>query len=185
MKTAIVKIIGLSPLAQGKFVQAEKLPKELHKDYEARTWREKMHYDKDNIVFIPCFALKNCLAEAAKFLSIQVPGKGKATYTKHFEAGTMVVQNMSLGINKDEVNPQIMFVPSDGVRGSNKRVEKYFPVMPEWGGIAEYMILDETITEDVFINHLKQAGQFIGLGSLRPRNNGFFGRFDVKLVSFK
>ena len=43
--------------------------------------------DTNGVVFIPPNSLKNCLSEAAKFLSISVPGKGKATYTKNFEAG--------------------------------------------------------------------------------------------------
>lgn len=184
MKIATIKITGVSPIAQGKFVSEPKKDKELSKDYEARTWRHKMHFDNHDEVFIPNFALKNCLSEAAKFLSIQIPGKGKSTYTKHFEAGIMVNESMSLGINKDDVNGQWMFVPSDGVRGSNKRVEKCFPVIPEWGGTAEFYILDDTITQDVFLQHIDQAGKFIGLGSFRPRNNGYFGRFNAEIINW-
>lgn len=185
MKIAKVKITGITTLAQGKYINVEKLPKELPKDYEIRTWRERLHYDQNGVVFIPNFALKNCLSEAAKFLSIKIPGKSQATYTKHFEAGVMVMECMSLGIKKDAVDGQWLFVPSDGKRGGGKRVEKCFPVMPQWEGNAEFLILDETITEDVFTTHIQQAGQFIGLGSLRPRNNGFFGRFDAQVLSFE
>lgn len=185
MKLATVEIKGLSPLAQGKYVDEPKKDKELPKDYEERTWRYKLHYDKDGNVFIPQYALKNCLSEAAKFLSIQIPGKGKSTYTKHFEAGVSVTDNMLIGIHKDAVESQYMFVPSDGMRGSNKRVVKYFPVMPEWGGTATFLILDDTITQDVFKLHIEQAGKFIGLGSFRPRNNGYYGRFDIKIKKWK
>jgi len=184
MINATVKLTSESTLAQGKYVSEPKKEKELAKDYEARTWRHKMHYDEDGKVFIPNFALKNCLSEAAKFLSIQIPGKGKTTYTKHFEAGVVVMENMFIGVNKDDVACQIMFVPSDGVRGSNKRVEKYFPVIPKWQGTTVFSILDETITEDVFFTHLEQAGKFIGLGSFRPRNNGYYGRFAAEMISW-
>lgn len=184
MKTATVQITGISPLAQGKFVGEPKKEKELPKDFEARTWRHKMHFNADGSVFIPNFALKNCLSEAAKFMSIQIPGKGKSTYTKHFEAGVMVNDPMMIGVNQDEVESQLMFVPSDGIRGSNKRVEKYFPVIPAWNGKATFYILDEIITEEVFLKHIDQAGKFIGLGSFRPRNNGYFGRFNVELLSW-
>lgn len=184
MKIATVKITGISPLAQGKFVGVPKKEKELPKDFEARTWRHKMHFGTDGQVFIPNFALKNCLSEAAKFMSIQIPGKGKSTYTKHFEAGVMVNDSLMIGVNQEDVDSQLMFVPSDGIRGSNKRVEKYFPVIPAWGGTGTFYILDEIITEDVFLKHIDQAGKFIGLGSFRPRNNGYFGRFNVELLNW-
>lgn len=185
MKLATVEITGSSPMAQSKYVTEPKKDKELSGDYEIRTWRYKLHYDKDGQVFIPLYALKNCLSEAAKFLSIQIPGKGKSTYTKHFEAGVSVADNMPIGIHKDAVESQQMFVPSDGIRGSNKRVIKYFPVMPEWSGTAQFLILDDTITQEVFQLHLEQAGKFIGLGSFRPRNNGYFGRFDIKMKKWE
>jgi hypothetical protein len=48
-------------------------------------------------------AFKNCLAEIAKYLSLQIPGKGKTTYTKHFEAGVMVLDGLALPERKDTV----------------------------------------------------------------------------------
>lgn len=182
MKTARVTLRGVSPYSQSKHYQTEKLPKELAKDYEARTWRDRMHVDPNGNVFIPPMSFKNCLSDAAKFLSIQIPGKGKATYTKHFEAGVLVVDALVLPIKRDDVPGEWLFVPADGVRGSGKRVEKCFPVIHEWGGVVEFLVIDETITEDVFTDVLKQAGAFIGIGRFRPRNNGFYGRFVVDKV---
>lgn len=184
MKTAKVKIKSISPYSQSRHYDDPKTAKELPKDYEARTWRGRMHTDKDGVVFIPPMAFKNCLSEAAKYLGIQIPGKGKSTYTKHFEAGVLVMDPLSLGIKADEVPGEWLFVPSDGVRGSGKRVDKCFPVIHEWEGEVTFYVLDETITEDVFLNHLTQAGQFIGIGRFRPRNNGFYGRFAVESVSW-
>ena len=40
----------------------------------------------------------------------------------------------------------------------------------------------ETITLSVFRKHLEEAGKFIGIGRFRPRNNGFYGRFEVKEI---
>ena len=96
----------------------------------------------------------------------------------------MVNDSLMIGVNQEDVDSQLMFVPSDGIRGSNKRVEKYFPVIPAWGGTGTFYILDEIITEDVFLKHIDQAGKFIGLGSFRPRNNGYFGRFNVELLNW-
>jgi hypothetical protein len=182
MKTATVTIRGVSPYSQSKHYTTEKLAKENAKDYEARTWRDRLHVTDDGSVFIPPMSFKNCLSEAAKFLGIQIPGKGKSTYTKHFEAGVLVTDAMILPIKKEEVKGEWLFVPSDGVRGSGKRVDKCFPVIHEWGGEVTFYVLDETVTEEVFRNVLEQAGAFIGIGRFRPRNNGFYGRFRVDSI---
>jgi hypothetical protein len=139
-----------------------------------------MHYDENGDVFIPPLAFKNCIAEAAKYLSIQIPGKGKSTYTKFFEAGVTVIDPVPLGVNKDDVKGEALFVPSDGKRGSGKRVTKIFPFINKWKADVSFYVLDETITDDVFRHHLEEAGKFIGVGSFRPRNNGVCGRFVVE-----
>lgn len=192
MKKAICKLESISPYSQSRYHSTPKLgelegkkTKESAKDYEARTWREKMHVDENESVLIPPMAFKNCLSEAAKYLKIRIEGEGKATWTKHFEAGVLVLSPMILGIKKEEVAEEWLFVPSDGVRGSGKRVEKCFPMIPEWGGELEFNIFDEKITQDVFEYHLSQAGLFIGIGRFRPRNNGFYGRFKVLSVDWQ
>jgi hypothetical protein len=185
MKRAVVTIEGVSPYGQSKYYQVEKKEKEGSADYEARTWRERMHYDSAGQVFIPPMAFKNCLAETAKFLSVQIPGKGKATYTKHFEAGIMVNTPLVLPVKKEDVKGQWLFVPASGRRGDGKRVQKCFPVIHQWGGDVEFFIIDDTITEEPFKYHIEQAGQLIGIGFFRPRNNGYYGRFKVKKVVFE
>ncbi len=184
MKKATVDFIGQSPMIQSRYHDTPKLDKETFADYEGRTWRNRLHTE-DGKVFIPFSAFKNCLAESAKFLSIQIPGKGKATYTKHFEAGTMVEDDIPLGIDAKKVPGHWMHVPSDGQRGGKKRVMKCFPEIREWRGRVTFLILDETITKDVFARHIEQAGKFIGIGSFRPRNNGINGRFSVKKIKWE
>lgn len=185
MRTATVKLKSASPYSQSRHYTVPKLDKESPADYETRTWRERMHYDSAGYVFIPPMCFKNCLSEAAKFLSITIKGRGKSTFTKHFEAGVMVVEPVRLPIKKDQVASEWLFVPADGKRGSGKRVDKCFPVIHEWEGTATFLILDETITKDVFAEHIEQAGKFIGIGRFRPRNNGFYGRFSVEHLDWK
>lgn len=180
MKTYVAKIKGISPYSQSKSVGDPRGPKETADDHEKRTWRERLHVDADGNVIIPPMALKNCIAEAAKYLSIQIPGKGKSTYTKHIEAGTLVMDPIVLGIKKDEFPGEWLFVPSDGKRGGPKRVNKCFPVIHEWGGEFMVYVFDETVTREVLLQHLEEAGKFIGIGRFRPRNNGFYGRFAVE-----
>jgi hypothetical protein len=186
MKHVIASIEGISPYSQGKSYEAEKLQGEGPDDYERRTWRQRLHVDEKGVVFIPPMAFKNSLAETAKFLSITIPGKGKATYTKHFEAGVLAVQPASLNIKAEDVMSERLFVPADGRRGGGKRVHKYFPVIPAgWKTDFVFLVFDDTVLQTdkdgrtVFENVLERCGQFVGVGRFRPRNNGFYGRFAV------
>ncbi len=183
MITVTAKLESVSPYSQSKFHETEKLDKESPADFEKRTWRNKMHVDENDELYIPPMAFKNCLAEAAKYLSISIPGKGKATYTKHIEAGVLVTEPMPLGIKVGKIEPEVLFLPSDGQRGGSKRVKKYCPLIPKWSGSVVFYVFDETVTKDVFKHILEEAGKFIGLGRFRPRNNGYYGRFVIK--SFK
>ncbi len=172
---------GSSPIVFSKYHSTPKKAKESPADYETRTWREKAHYDSQENVFVPGTMIASCIREAAKFLSQQVPGKGKATFTKHFDAGIQVNNNAMIGIKKKDLIPLTLFVPSNGQRGGGTRVEKTFPYIPE-GWLANFTIfvIDTTITEEVMKYHLQQAGLLIGMGSFRPRNRGIYGRFRLK-----
>lgn len=179
MKIATCRLESISPYSQSRYHETPHLNKELPDAYRDRTWREFLHYDANGQVYIPPMAFKNCLSEIAKFLSMKVPNAGKTTYTKHFEAGILVIDHSFLGIHKDEVEPERLFLPSDGRRGSGKRVVKIYPLIREWKTTTTVYITDDIITEEVFRYHLEQAGTFIGIGRFRPRNNGFYGRFRI------
>jgi len=97
----------------------------------------------------------------------------------------LVVEPLYIGVNKENLEGEWLFVPSDGVRGGGKRVEKCFPVIKKWKGKVPFLILDEKITEEVFGRHLESAGNFIGIGRFRPRNNGYYGRFKVVNIEWK
>lgn len=191
MQNVTFTITGVSPYSQSKLISTPKLGKETAKDHEARCWRDRMHVDDKGYAYIPPMAVKNALAEMAKFLGMQIPGKGKATYTKHFEAGVMCFEPITLHdatgapIKVKEVKGEWLFVPASGRRGDGKRVEKCFPVVDAgWNGAVSLVILDEMITPEVLEIHLRSMGRFIGLGRFRPRNNGFYGRFEVSDITW-
>ena len=179
IRMAVATLKSTSPYSQGKHVASKRGDTEPADVFEDRTWRERMHVNKDGRIFIPPMAFKNSLAEAAKFLSLSVPGKGKATFTKHFEAGIMTSDPLVLPILAKDVQGETLFVPADGRRGSGSRVNRTFPLIPEWEGKVTFIIFDSTITPDIFLRHLRAAGTFIGIGRFRPRNNGFYGRYQV------
>jgi hypothetical protein len=182
---AVCGLKSKSPVSFGKYIQEPKLPRETHDDYEKRTWKLRCHTDTDgNVIFLPLM-FKNSLSEAARYISMQVPGRGKSTYTKNIESGVLVLDPSPVGIHIDDVKGEWRHVPSDGKRGGTKRVLKCFPVIQNWKTTVTYHIYDDAITKDVFEKHLKECGNFIGVGSFRPRNNGFFGRFDVEGIDWK
>jgi hypothetical protein len=190
MKQASVRLQSISPYSQSRHYEEPKRDGEGHRDYEARTWRERLHANANGDVFIPPMAFKVCLDDAARFLGIGIPGKGKSTFTKHFEAGVLVVEPVVLPIKKKDVPGEWLFVPSDGKAGGGKRVDKCFPIISEWEADVTFYVLDETVLQSITTPHGKmtafeyvvgRAGEFIGIGRFRPRNRGFYGRF--KLLS--
>lgn len=178
--TARFRIVGKSPISFSKPIEEARRPGEKPDDFEARVWQQRIHSDKDGNVFIPQMALKNCLSEVAKYLSETVKGAGKATYTKHFEAGVMVESPLMLGIKADSITGERLFLPSDGVRGSGKRVWKTYPVVPVWETNATVLVCDPVIQPDKLEEYATHAGKFIGMGRWRPRNNGLYGRFGIE-----
>jgi len=184
MIVARCRLESTAAYSQSAPIVEAKRDKELFKDFEERTWRKRMHVTEDGHVFIPPMSFKVCIAEAAKYLSVQVPGKGKATYTKNFEAGVLVIEPVVLSVKAADVKGEWLYLPSDGRRGGTTRVWKCYPCIPAWTATVEFVIIDMMITEDAFRYHLEQAGQLIGIGRFRPRNNGYYGRFKVLSIEW-
>lgn len=186
MKKAIVKITGKSPLSYGRFINEPKNSDETHDQYNERTWRMKLHTDSKG-VFIPPMMFKNALTAASGYLSEKIPnGRGK-TYKAKFQSGTLVTAPSYLGIKEDDkrIEKKVYFLPADGKRGGSTRVPRYFPEIQEWETTAEFLVLDDCISKEVFLRHLQAAGDFVGIGRFRPACNGYYGRFDAKILKWE
>lgn len=184
MRTATVSIEGVSPYSQSKHHSEPKLGQETSDAHERRTWRSRMHVDGEGRVFIPPMAAKNGLVSAAKFLNMKIPGEGSKTYTKRFESGVLCMDPLVLPVKAADVPSEELFLPSDGVRGSGKRVIKVFGVIQKWEGEFTIIVIDEKITDKVFAEHCDAWGRFIGIGRFRPEKNGFYGRFKVNGIKW-
>ena len=53
MKTVTVTLRSTAPYSQGKHITEERSKKETAKDFEARTWRQRLHTNKDGNIVIP------------------------------------------------------------------------------------------------------------------------------------
>ena len=202
MKTAIYKITGISPYSQSRMHETPKKEKEQPEAYERRTWIEKAHFNEDGNMFIPPMAFKQALDETGKRLG-KIPGKGMATYTKHFKGGVLIIKPIVLTQTRADFEAEAQKVigdnwaipstnlswggpcNSDGTRGSGKRVFRRFPEVKEWGGELEILIFDEILTDKEITKALKEAGIMVGIGRFRAENGGYYGRFTAELVSFK
>lgn len=184
MKICTAEINGITPLSLSRQHFTPKKEKESHSEYEARTWREKAHYDASGVAHVKGISFKMALDSAAKFLSLQIPGKGKATYSKHFLSGVLCPEDLPLGVTRETIQGIELSMNADGKRGSGTRVLRFFPSIPKWGGKLTFYVLDDTIPKDVFQRVLVESGKFIGVGQYRPQQGGTCGRFEVKSVTW-
>jgi hypothetical protein len=182
MKIYRVDLEGTSPYSPSRYHETPKLARELANDYEKRTWREKAHVDQDDMAIIPANQFKSAISEAAKGLSLQIPGKGKKTYTKPIVAAVLVYGSLNLGVKKADLASEQIMCNANGRPGVGTRVPRIFPVIQNWSGSIEIRVLDALITEDILQEHLNYAGSYIGVGRWRPSVGGYNGRFEVKKI---
>lgn len=185
MKTYEATIESVSPLIFSRMLsphagEGAKKERETHEDYDLRIWPVKAWADNKGALFIPRVFFKRSMEEAAQFLGLQIPGKGKSTYTKHFLAGVQVASDLSLPMTRDDLDCVPINCHADGKRGSGKRVVRHFPQVREWNGVLTILVVDELITKDVLQRHLDTAGTMIGIGSFRPRSGNSSGMFHLK-----
>jgi hypothetical protein len=191
MKLCKVHIEGIpgSPYSQSALHEDPKLERESHDDYDARTWRSKCTTNESGQVCVPAMALKQAVDLAAQKLGEKIAGRRGATYKTFFTSGVICNGDVPIANGKALTPKDAVMVMinanSDGVRGSGKRVKRRFPVFDKWHGVAEFTIVDDIITPEVFEHHLKSAGMICGIGRYRPANGGSNGRFRVTKVEWQ
>ena len=191
-------LTGITPYSQSRAIVTAKEDKETHDEFEKRCWRDRLHVNDDGYMIIPPMALKNAVTAGGLFLGRKIKGKGMATYTKHFEAGFMVVDPIITPYKAAEgkitepgtasdpkiINGEWLFLNADGKRGGGSRVWKCYPRILAWSGVAEFHILDPILHEAIFTEALEATGKFIGIGRFRPQKAGMYGRFRIDSVEW-
>lgn len=184
------KLKGISPLSFSRVLQSVKPKGETDEAFADRTWREHIHTDSKGAVVIPPNMLKACIADCAKYFSEKIKGKGNNTWSKHFEAGIMIVDPMPLmcggkPILVDAVKSERLFLNADGKKGGGTRVWRIYPYVTDWECAGQLFVFDPVFDGQTgkIQEYMEHAGQFIGMGRWRPRKGGMYGRFNV--TSFK
>lgn len=178
----IVELVGTAPYSQSRCYKSVKGTKETSDDFEQRVWREHLHVDDKDMVFIPAMSFKNALVGAARYRGEQIRGQGKKTYTQKFMSAVMVTKDVALGIKGDAVQGEALHLNADGKKGGNTRVWRTYPRIDDWKATVVFDVCDPIISLDVFKRTLTDAGNFIGIGRFRPERGGFYGRFRIKTV---
>lgn len=187
-RTAVFHLKGLSPYSASRPLQPEPISdKETPDQIDKRVWRDKAYSDPDTgDVYIPGIQFKFAIAEAAKRMSIKIPGKRQQTYTKNVLSGVMCNEPVYLGLKKDALVPEDVYCHVTGKRGPGARVFRRFPMVPKgWQSQLEVTVIDDEIPSDVIDRCVREVGSLLGVGRFRPASGGFLGRFEVTKVEWK
>ena len=164
------------------------LDRESHEDWDKRTWREHCTVNRDGQVCIPAMAFKLNLDSAAFKLGMKVPNRRGAMFKGFFVSGIICDHDVPIANGsahtKESAECRLISAHANGRRGSGSRVPRRFPEFPVWHGIAEFTILDDIITAEVFEQHVKAGGIIVGVGRFRPENGGTNGRFSIKQLQW-
>jgi len=183
MKTAVVTIESMSPYSSSRRHETPRENEEEHDAYENRTWREKCTTDEEGFWVIPRAGFQQSLQTAAGQITQKVKGKGAKQWTAYFLAGVIVENDLRLPIKKQEVKGIRLPCSATGQRGRGSQVFRWFPIIEQWGGEVVYHILDDMITQEVFVNVLTRSLGLVGVGRFRGEKGGFNGR--AKIVKIK
>lgn len=193
LQVATAYIIGETPLLFGKQIDQERIPKEpkeTHDTYEKRTWRERVHSNKDGNLFVPARAFKKLLENTAGYQNERIAGQGMKTWKAKFRSGISVENDMLVLVGgkpvaKETVEGITQSVPSDGRPGGAKRVKRTFPIIaPPWQGSIRILLLDPFVQKDKVEEYLRFGGVINGLGMWRPQNGGNYGRYSVDKIEW-
>lgn len=175
---------SVTPYAQGKHHEIPKLEREQAGDYDKRTYLGRLHVAAGK-VYIPPMAFKFCLQDTARYMGMQVPGKGKATYTKNFVQGVICSEPVQLGITPEETRLEPIFTNLTPNKPNGPRGWRHFPVIDTWEGHLEITVVDDLITKPILQKHLEIAGVITGIGVWRPQRGGFWGKFKLLALTEK
>ena len=178
-----VKIEGVTPYMQHRMDDAsleewEKLRgKIIERDDVAKEdlVRAEFHMYRDNEgkPYIPSEHLEGSMINAGGFLKSKVGNSRKSM--KNIVAAMFSVYPMKI------ILPETWVIDKRSAVNKNvkARIISIRPKWEEWEAVFELHIDNDTITEQTAREVLEYAGQYCGIGSFRPTNNGKFGRFEV------
>jgi len=182
MKKYKVKIEGVTPYMQhrmddAKLEEWEKNRKliierdDIAKEDQVRA-EFHSYNDKDGF-YLPTEQIRGSLIGGGAMVKSKV-GNSRKTM-KNIVAGMFMIEEEKIRLPKEyEIDKR-----SAVNRNVKARVITIRPKWPKWSGEFTLLVDNDTITIETIKEIIINSGQYIGVGSFRPTNNGMFGRFKL------
>lgn len=176
----LVKLQSASPFSFGTPAKTQKDANESDDAHDKRVFRERCYVGPDGKIIIPRSMFKNAVADTAKHMGEKIPGKGSATWTKHFEAGIHVLSDIATKWKPDDAPFEDVYCYAQGHKSDAEgRVWRRFITIPEWTGEILFRVVDPVVTVKQFLKTLRMTGLIMGIGRWPLRNRGGYGAFAV------
>lgn len=183
MKSFKVKIKGLTPYMQHRMDDVKL------EEWEKRRGliMERLDVSKEDIVraeyhcyrngngkcFIPADQLRGSLIGAGTYVKAKVGGRAKSM--KQIVAAMFMVTPDHIELpDYDSIDKR-----SAVNRNVKARVIVVRPKWMNWETEFKLNVMNDTLTKETIKEILIYAGDYVGIGSFRPTNNGMFGRFEI------
>lgn len=138
-----------------------------------------MYLDKNDKPFMPSEHIRGALIGAGAFLKSKVGNSKKSM--KNIVAGMFFVNPEEIPMKEDYVIDKRSAVN----RNIKARIITIRPKWEQWKVNFELWVDNDTITTETITEILETAGQYVGIGSFSPRNNGMFGRYKLNKLTKK
>lgn len=189
MKLFKVKIKGITPYMQHrmddqKLEEWEKKRGLIHERPEvsqADALRAEYHCYRNahNWCYIPSDQLRGSFINAGSAVKSKVGGRSKSMKT--------IVAAMWMLSPEDIVIDDYDAI--DKRSAVNKNVKaRVICVRPKWTNWSAEFMLDvgeKSTTKEMVTQIISYAGNYVGIGSFRPTNNGMFGRFELENIELQ
>ncbi len=182
MKKYKVKISGITPYMQHrmddqKLEEWEKNRKQIIErnniSKEDQVRAEFHSYNDKDGFYIPSEHIKGSLIGGGTMVKSKVGNSRKSM--KNIVAGMFFIEEEKLRLSKEYVIDKRSAVN----RNIKARIIVIRPKWENWKAEFTLLIDNDTITKETIKEIITNAGNFIGIGSFRPTNNGSFGRFKL------
>lgn len=183
MKKYKVKIKGVTPYMQhrmddtklelwekkrGRIIERKDVDQEDLKRAEFHAYKNNGNY------FIPSEHLRSAFINAGGYIKAKVGNSRKSM--KNIVAAMFYVNPFEISL-KGSFEIDKRSCVNKNIKG---RVVVIRPRWDKWDAEFELSIDNDTITKETIKEILNYAGQYCGIGSFRPTNNGMYGRFIVE-----
>lgn len=140
--------------------------------------RAEFHsYNDKEGFFIPSEHLVGAFINGGAMVKSKV-GNGKKSM-KNIVAGMFSIREPKLRLPKEYVIDKRSAVN----RNVKARIIVIRPKWEQWKAKFTLIVDNDTITKETVEQIIIYAGQYIGIGSFRPTNNGMFGRFKLNKMT--